>query len=328
MFNIRQFLLIYIQGYSANIIVHFVYRLVLLYEERTHLKSRYNNSYINLLKDAFTISKSALFLIIICIIYNVYYYSSGHSFTNYCPKKFNAFLLVLNSYLIGKLADLSYCPLNDSLLIGKMNSLDYGSGMAYSFFYGYLNLILKNTGTEEKNLVELMANYEAKNNVKFEVYKLFILIPVSFKCFVSLKNENSPSIDESSSLADKIKTVAGVKDRVYRNSVYKIISDKNNKKKNHYISAEYATPLKTFKDVLEQTGNQYFNRNKKEISLHFYLTLKKILRVTGLDAHCEPIYYEDSYVDPNDNQVKYHDVGKILLSRVRELKKYQKEKVE
>jgi hypothetical protein len=29
-----------------------------------------------------------------------------------------------------------------SLQIEKMNSLDYGSGMAYNFFYGYLRLVL------------------------------------------------------------------------------------------------------------------------------------------------------------------------------------------
>jgi hypothetical protein len=29
-----------------------------------------------------------------------------------------------------------------SLQIEKMNNLDYGSGMAYNFFYGYLRLVL------------------------------------------------------------------------------------------------------------------------------------------------------------------------------------------
>jgi hypothetical protein len=34
------------------------------------------------------------------------------------------------------------CALHTSLEIEKMNSLDYGSGMAYNYFYGYLRLVL------------------------------------------------------------------------------------------------------------------------------------------------------------------------------------------
>lgn len=75
--------------------------------------------------------------------------------------------------------------------------MDYGSGMAYSFFNGYLKLVLQNTGNEDKNLKELMEVYEATHGVNFEEYKLFILIPISLKCFVSLKNEFSESVEES-----------------------------------------------------------------------------------------------------------------------------------
>jgi hypothetical protein len=34
------------------------------------------------------------------------------------------------------------CTVHTSLQIGKINGLDYGSGMAYNFFYGYLRLVL------------------------------------------------------------------------------------------------------------------------------------------------------------------------------------------
>lgn len=35
-----------------------------------------------------------------------------------------------------------------SLQIEKMRGLDYGSGMAYNFFYGYLRLVLPEVGTQ------------------------------------------------------------------------------------------------------------------------------------------------------------------------------------
>lgn len=46
-------------------------------------------------------------------------------------------------------------------------------------------------------------------------------------------------------------TVAGVQNRVYKNSVYKIKAEDGRK---IYVAAEYATPLKTFKDVVSQSG--------------------------------------------------------------------------
>jgi len=38
--------------------------------------------------------------------------------------------------------------LHTSLQIENMRGLDYGSGMAYNFFYGYLRLVLPEGGTQ------------------------------------------------------------------------------------------------------------------------------------------------------------------------------------
>lgn len=46
--------------------------------------------------------------------------------------------------------------------------------------------------------------------------------------------------------------MAGVKDRVYKNAVYKINTGKTDKK--IYVSAEYATPLRTFAEVFNHAG--------------------------------------------------------------------------
>lgn len=50
---------------------------------------------------------------------------------------------------------------------------------------------------EDKSLRELMEIYEDQQDIQFESYKLFILIPLSLRCFVSLKNDFSPTVDES-----------------------------------------------------------------------------------------------------------------------------------
>lgn len=84
-----------------------------------------------------------------------------------------------------------------SRTLEELGGLDYGSGMAYSFFYGYLNLVLPKTGTEEKDLSELLELFESSQHVTFEIKKLFILIPLSGYCPTSLQDSRNPTIEEA-----------------------------------------------------------------------------------------------------------------------------------
>ncbi|RZB40761.1 TMEM173 domain containing protein [Asbolus verrucosus] len=191
--------------------------------------------------------------------------------------------------------------------------------MAYSFFYGYLHLIIPKTGNSEKNLEELMKDYEDKHHVQLKFYKLFILIPKSLYCFTSLMDtESSPSIEESSSLDSIVRTVAGVQNRVYKNSVYKINGPDDRK---IYVAAEYATPLKTFKEVVSYNGehSNHYMKHKDDVVLQFYLTLKKVLKEhENCTNYCELIFYDDK-----DENGRYKDVGKILLQRIKKLEQRQ-----
>ncbi|CAH1106636.1 unnamed protein product [Psylliodes chrysocephalus] len=308
----------YTSGIIFSIILQLIYRVVLISEEGRHLESRYDGKIKKLLKDAFHFNFHIWLVFFVCTLYCIsYYIMHGLPFTI-----INVQRLVLASisiYLLGKVLKLSDSPLNDSLWVAEDNGLDYGSGMAYSFFHGYLNYVLPNTGGEDKNLKEIMTDFESKNGIKFEVYKLFILVPKSMRCPVSLENEYSPSIQESRSLEEKIKTVAGVRNRVYKNAVYKIVSKNGNRL---YVSAEYATPLKTFANVCNARGvhAESYEKLKMDIISKFYLTLIRILDDNGLNELCEVIYFEDSYKNSN-GELCYYDVGEIIRSRIKELKK-------
>ncbi|KAG5875749.1 hypothetical protein JTB14_002051 [Gonioctena quinquepunctata] len=310
--NVLEVTYLYACGILFSMFLQVIRRIILMCEEYKHLISRYEGSFLNLLKDALYFHGPVCIAFLICLTYCC---------LHRLPTDINLFRLIVflipSVYFTGIVLKLDNCHLRHSLWVAEDNGLDYGSGMAYSFFHGYLNIVLPKTGNEEKNLKELMQDYEDKNNINFNVYKLFILIPKSMTCFISLKNEYSPSIDESSSLPEKIITVAGVKDRVYKNAVYKIVSDKNKK---IYVSAEYATPLKTFKDVFDKTGphSDFYNKHKKEIILQFYLTLKKVLEGTGMNEFCELIYFEDSYEE--DGTTRYYDVGRIIQTRLKKFR--------
>ncbi|XP_018576991.1 stimulator of interferon genes protein [Anoplophora glabripennis] len=317
----------YLLGVLVSVSLQLLYRIVLVKEEFRHLTSRYGGCVSNLLKNAFYFPTKVWIALAFSVFYAVYYCCTNN--VTELPFNFkNIAFLIPSIYFLTSQLSLETSSLNDSLWIAKDNGLDYGSGMAYSFFHGYLNLVLPKTGTEEKNLKELMEDYEAENRILFAAYKLFILIPKSLECFVSLKNEHSPSVDESQSLPVKEITVAGVQKRVYKNAVYKINTGRLDEK--IYVSAEYATPLRTFLEVVKHTGRhtEYYDKHKNDIILQFYLTLKQILKRTGLDEFCELIYYEDYPQNTEANSTPYYDVGKIILTRIKELKKYQREKIE
>ncbi|CAG9856363.1 unnamed protein product [Phyllotreta striolata] len=301
-----------------SIFLQYFYRLVLISEESKHLISRYNGSIMNALNDSiFHFNKRIVPMLLISFTYNLWYVLVYDWDFGEVSKK-SLILCVPSVYFVSKVLKISDCPLNDSLWVAEDNGLDYGSGMAYSFFHGYLNLLLPKTGREDKNLKEFMQDYESKNQIAFNVYKLFILIPESMTCPVSLENEDS-SLQESSSLEEKVITVAGVQNRVYKNAVYKIISENGDRT---YVVAEYATPLKTFKEVCNSNvpHSDYYNKLKKDIILQFYITLNGVLEDTGLNQFCELVYFKDTYIDSN-GELRYHDVGKIIQARIKELRK-------
>ncbi|VEN61779.1 unnamed protein product [Callosobruchus maculatus] len=185
--------------YAASILMyimmHLFHRSFLICEEVKHLQSRYKASYLRLLRDVFYVPPQVMSTAMICIICILGLSGDLKTSTIVFPK---CMLMITAVFLIGEVLMMRSCPLEESLWIARNNGLDYGSGMAYSFFHGYLNLILPKTGTESKNLKELMQDYEDSHNVQFSIYKLFILIPTSLRCFTSLMNEYSKSIEESS----------------------------------------------------------------------------------------------------------------------------------
>lgn len=71
-------------------------------------------------------------------------------------------------------------------------------------------------------------------------------------------------------------TVAGVQKRPYKNAVYKINTGRGDKKV--YVSAEYATPLRTFLEVVKHTGRHTGEFHQKK---HF----KMVVSYSNLRIH-------------------------------------------
>ncbi|XP_066254060.1 stimulator of interferon genes protein homolog [Euwallacea similis] len=299
------------------LLVMVLHRWILFLFELEHSVSRYNGDNWKIFKAAFYFNYKIIVLALFCLVYLIYYLTK-YGFPSLND---NCWILVIPSlFIIHILFDTEECPLSESLAIAKDNGLNYGAGMAYSFFYGYINYMLnEKMGDPNKHLKEMMQDYESKNNIRFEVYKIFLLIPKSLKCFESIQ-DGSKIMEMRSTLLEKKITVAGVRERVYKHSVYSI-HDTSMTYKPIYVCAEYATPIKTFMEVYKHTTahTDYYHRQKNEILFQFYFTLRRILERNGMDAMCELVFYEDM-----DDKKQYHDTGRILLEKLNEIKKKER----
>ncbi|XP_038222485.1 stimulator of interferon genes protein-like isoform X2 [Zerene cesonia] len=198
----------------------------------------------------------------------------------------------------------------------KSKSINYGIGMACSYFEGYLSHIIPSDGARFVGFEENINIYEARQNVVFPVKKLFIIINKSLYCPPDLKHFNKtdkslPYLEACQSLEVIEKDVAGVKNRVYRNSAYKI----------HrvgappaYLAVECATPLHTLHRVLDKRTlcEELGTVNVEEVVDDFCTTLRKLIdKSAECRGKCELVYFDDK--DPNQN------LADVLLEKIREL---------
>ncbi|XP_044759242.1 stimulator of interferon genes protein isoform X3 [Coccinella septempunctata] len=313
-FYLNDFDEICLEAISYGVLIFYameaLYRLILSFEELlNHFMPRYQNS-IRHLFNSFIFTRESCFVATMFAIVEWYFYNKhGLIDLNKLDRR-SFFSIALFVWFLGKVTRVEQASIYNSLRFEEDDGLNYSSAMAHSFFHGYLRLILPKTGGQDKNLIEIIEVYSDKHNV--QVFpKLFILVPKSAVCPVSLEGTN---IHLSSSLEEKQLTIAGVQKRVYKNSVYKV-RDPQNPKQPNYVCAEYATPLRTFFKALEASGkyNENFKKHQDDIVLHFYLTTRDlVMNDPDISNLCELIYYDD-----RDEKGNFRDVAPILLRKIR-----------
>ncbi|GJQ72182.1 hypothetical protein Trydic_g3274 [Trypoxylus dichotomus] len=258
-----------------------IMRICLVCEEVYHMRSRYDN-----VKD---------------LVDRILYQLEG-----------GVVFCFMASLLFHSLLKPKFGPIYQAITIGSLNGLDYGSAMAYSFYHGYLQIVLPHKGTEKKGIKELIADFEANEGVTFGYRKLLVLIPLSLHCPPTVETK-STIVESSKSLGEIIVDRAGVNKRVYKNTAYKIKDEADSKNK-IYVCLEYATPLQTLFEIINHR-NEHANDyalQRKELVLQFYLTLQNLLN-NDPDCKdcCDLIFFDDK--TEND---EYVDVGKVVLAHI------------
>ncbi|XP_071642987.1 stimulator of interferon genes protein homolog [Temnothorax longispinosus] len=226
--------------------------------------------------------------------------------------------LIMFSFWLLRMCNLAEWETGSLADLSAMKGLDYGTGMAYSFYYGYLRLILPSTGTSTKGIVEKIENFEDNHNVTFPVHKLFILIPSSGYIPSDLK-EASQWMESASELEEEVRNRAGNIRRTYRNNAYKIYpGGRSSRNEPVYVVAEGATPLLTYYEVQKHNHPEsiVYKRYKRKIIEMFYRKLRDTLQ-SEPDTRdlCELIYYND--YDAKGDKV---NVATIILERISEIR--------
>nr|CAD7266680.1 unnamed protein product [Timema shepardi] len=237
------------------ILGHFFIRLWKMFEEFFHLRARYEGSIMQILKETFHCNTITYFCSGCALFLMPWFWHVYGNFYKYIFKYESPLLCVLcTAFCFSHVIKMEESPLNRTLQLVQLGGLDYGSGMAYSFFYGYLQFILPNKGDSNKGLKEKIQDYVSHHKLNeslFPVKKLFILIPSSGYIATCLtKMDNKMCLEEATSLDAEKRNVAGVQARSYKNSIYKIRSPDNTELV--YLAVEGATPVKTYYNVMRQ----------------------------------------------------------------------------
>ncbi|KAJ2945367.1 hypothetical protein O0L34_g167 [Tuta absoluta] len=200
-------------------------------------------------------------------------------------------------------------------------TINYGTGMACSFFEGYLKHIIPSDGKAD-GFVQKIVKWESAEGVVFPVKKLLLVITKTLYCPPDLRDFNKhdrpdlpriePCVDKS--LEEVTKDVAGVKNRRYSNTTY-VIKWGDNSHPPVYIAAECATPLHTLYGVLNnhQLYRELVNADKDLLVRDFVTQLQSILdRSPVTQNKCVLVFFDDS---PGSTEYLPH----VLLKKIAEM---------
>ncbi|XP_070692938.1 stimulator of interferon genes protein [Pempheris klunzingeri] len=150
----------------------------------------------------------------------------------------------------------------------KMN---VAHGLAWSFYVGYLRLVLPRL---EDSIATFCSTHQAsRSSWGRGTRKLLILIPLNTNISHKLEDEDD-NFRFYDNLPDNVIDRAGVRERVYKHSVYRVLDEHG---KAHECVVEYATPLLTLYSMSQESSAGFGEPERRQQVLLFYRTLQDIL---------------------------------------------------
>lgn len=258
-------------------------RLCLIFEEYFHLDTRYNSSKLSMLKACFSdISfKTVLFAALVAVI--IIASTLVSQGVEYFKLEYIEIILsgIGSSSLVLYLLSLDTLSRVQISSLMENNNRLVANGLAWSFYFGYLKIILPGL---PQRIAESKSTWASKLSSK----KLFILIPSDCFAFGKLGDEDDAIEIAGTKLGDEddasektndaaieyVVERAGIYKRSYRNVIYRI---NNTMGDPLYILAEYATPLCSMYDMSFYKETNLSTEDRDEQAKLFLGTVQAIL---------------------------------------------------
>ncbi|XP_038554728.1 stimulator of interferon genes protein isoform X2 [Micropterus salmoides] len=155
--------------------------------------------------------------------------------------------------------------------ICERRKMNVAHGLAWSFYLGYLRLVLPHL---EDSITKFHATHQANSPFRSRgSRKLLILIPLNANISHKLEDEDD-NIHFYDNLPNNEINRAGVRGRVYKHSVYRVLDGDG---KAHECVVEYATPLLTLYSMSQESSAGFGEPERRQQVLLFYRTLQDIL---------------------------------------------------
>ncbi|OWF47889.1 uncharacterized protein LOC110453777 isoform X3 [Mizuhopecten yessoensis] len=161
-------------------------------------------------------------------------------------------------------------------------------GLAWSYYFGYLKFLLP--GMDKR--IECSKHWKTDSTKRRMCKKILLLYPSSCHCRLRRLDEDSSGRITHEGEVELLQDRAGVVGRVYKNTVYSVVSKEGKK---FYFVGEYVTCIRTMYEM-EQSGIAGLKPDDTRLlSTKFLITIKQIL---DRDKDCTNMYriifYEDS----------------------------------
>uniref|UniRef100_A0A8C5WHE8 Stimulator of interferon genes protein n=1 Tax=Leptobrachium leishanense TaxID=445787 RepID=A0A8C5WHE8_9ANUR len=271
-----------------------------LTEEIKHVTTRYNGDYWKTIKASFNTKQISLVIpsFILCTIF----YKEEYFII--LPGRINFVMFLLVNFLTWLLGVQDISSAGISKIIEKRH-LNVAHGLAWSYYVGYLHFVLP-------ALKDLVQKFNEENNNLLrcpDLCKLHILIPLSCKLYSDL-SEADGNITFFKDIPPLYRDRAGIKGRVFKNNVYRILDEEH---RPYHCIVEYATPLASLHQMSDISSAAFSVEDRLQQTKLFYRTLTDILENS---LECRNVFrliiYDDTATD------RPHLLSKEILKHLKQ----------
>ncbi|CAN0065072.1 stimulator of interferon genes protein [Lampetra fluviatilis] len=256
------------QAFILQIITTTITSIFYFMEERKHLKTRYRNKWYNVIQSSLKLPFTKTVLVFVPAI--VIFFAINAEEERETPRTTIIFHMMVSifTHCVLFLLEFHAPSKADISDISERKNLNVAHGLAWSYYFGYLKLVLPELDVKLKQYTRAGRTFTASTQ------KLFILLPLS--CHVTNTfSEQDQHISVDGNLPEIQRNRGGVSMRSFKHTVHRVLDAQNVE---HYIVMEFATPLRSLLDISNQTPKGFSADDRLEQAKLFYCTLKDIIQ--------------------------------------------------